>query len=265
MGVSDDNSAYRMVEGWKVVEGEKGVLKIVFDKPEDARYIKIKCLFDNRTDQLLPVDKATFRNLPRDLVRVNYLVNSRYESYTYDATGNRKSETITQRYPVSRQYGYYLNSSRLKSNGKYNFEYDNNGNLVKKSTINGDTIWSYQYDLLNRLVKVKKNDQEIASYVYDESGLRLKKQGTDTAIYYVFDTSGNVLYEQENREYQEYVYVLGKHFARVDGNLDNDIKKKFFYHTDHLGSTVAVTEAGKTVWANEYTPFGGGYIIIAKG
>ncbi|MCL6592311.1 MAG: M15 family metallopeptidase, partial [Firmicutes bacterium] len=54
------------------------------------------------------------------------------------------------------------------------------------------------------------------------------------------------------------VYVLGKHFARVDGNLDNlGETKKYFYHTDHLGSTVMVTdEAGEKVWDTEYTPFG---------
>lgn len=44
----------------------------------------------------------------------------------------------------------------------------------------------------------------------------------------------------------------------VDGNLDNPEQfKKYFYHTDHLGSTIAVTdEAGNKVWDGEYTPFG---------
>lgn len=68
------------------------------------------------------------------------------EQYTYDEIGNRKTETITQRYPVTRNYEYYPNSSRLKSNEKYNFEYDNNGNLIKKATINADTTWDYEYD-----------------------------------------------------------------------------------------------------------------------
>lgn len=112
---------------------------------------------------------------------------------------------------------------------------------------------------------MKKNGLDVASYIYDESGLRLKKQGKDKSVYYVFDTGGNVLYEQENRDYLEYVYVLGKHFARVDGNLDNSIRKKYFYHTDHLGSTVAVTdEAGQTVWTSEYTPFGGKHSTEGK-
>ncbi|NLW48759.1 MAG: peptidoglycan DD-metalloendopeptidase family protein [Firmicutes bacterium] len=52
---------------------------------------------------------------------------------------------------------------------------------------------------------------------------------------------------------------MGKHFVWIDKNLDNlNDRKKYFYHTDHLGSTVAVTdEEGQTVWASEYTPFGG--------
>lgn len=128
----------------------------------------------------------------------------------------------------------------MKSNEKYNFEYDNNGNLVKKTTVDGSVTWEYRYDLLSRLESVTKNGVQLASYIYDESGLRLKKQGKDKAVYYVFDTGGNVLYKQENKDYLEYVYVLGKHFARVDGNLDNGIEKKYFYHTDHLGSTVLV-------------------------
>ncbi|HPT87610.1 MAG TPA: RHS domain-containing protein [Bacillota bacterium] len=65
-------------------------------------------------------------------------------------------------------------------------------------------------------------------------------------------------WEEENRNYLEYIYVLGKHFARLDGNLDNlNDTTKYFYHTDHLGSTVADTDrAGDTVWDGEYTPFG---------
>jgi YD repeat-containing protein len=100
-------------------------------------------------------------------------------------------ETITQRSPVVRNYTYYSNSSRLKSNEKYTFEYDANGNLTKKETLIGEkVIWKYEYDLFNRLVKVKKNDSVVAEYMYDEAGLRIKKTSPDSAIYYVFDTGG---------------------------------------------------------------------------
>src|SRR5690606_25943229 len=82
--------------------------------------------------------------------------------------------------------------------------------------------------------------------------------------YYVFDQSGQVLYEEEDGEYLAYVYVLGKHFARVDGKVGSGEKQTYFYHTDHLGSTVLVTdEAGQAVWSTEYTPFGS--LTIAEG
>ncbi|NLW48269.1 MAG: IS3 family transposase [Firmicutes bacterium] len=110
----------------------------------------------------------------------------------------------------------------MKSNEKYNFEYDNKGNLVKKTATDGSVIWEYQYDLLNRLESVMKNGVQVASYIYDESGLRLKKTGTNATVYNVFDIGENVLYEQENRDYLEYVYVLGKH--SITGELEKAAK-----------------------------------------
>jgi RHS repeat-associated protein len=94
----------------------------------------------------------------------------------------------------------------------------------------------------------------------------MNKTGMSGTVDYVFDTEDNVIYEQENRNYLEYIYVLGKHFARVDGNLDNlSATKKYFFHTDHLGSTVAVTdEQGKEVWSSEYTPFGDKHSVTGE-
>ena len=56
------------------------------------------------------------------------------------------------------------------------------------------------------------------------------------------------------------IYIAGKHFARVDTNRVTDESKTYFYNTDHLGSTMLVTdEAGKISWTAEYTPFGSFY------
>jgi RHS repeat-associated protein len=255
--ISQNNLAYTKVDGWRYETRDKGGFAIILDTPVTARYVKLKSLYDDRDVEYNPVNKSTFANVPNDLITVYYLLGTRLEEYTYDKIGNRKTEMVMQRYPMSRTYEYYPNSSRLKSNGKYSFEYDPNGNLTKKTTTDGKLIWNYDYDLLNRLVSVKKNGEVVSSYVYDDSGLRIEKQGPSTMTYYTFDTGGNVLFEQEGNQCLSYIYVLGKHFARVDGNLDNSISKKYFYHTDNLGSTVAVTdEQGQTVWSGDYTPFG---------
>jgi RHS repeat-associated protein len=48
-----------------------------------------------------------------------------------------------------------------------------------------------------------------------------------------------------------YVYLNGKQIAKVEGS------KKYFYHTDHLGSTRAITdEQGKVTGRFEYQPYG---------
>jgi RHS repeat-associated protein len=255
---SQDNTNFTRIADWKMTVKENGGIEITLNTSVTARYFKVKSMHDGRNFEFEATNQAEFINAPQDLIHIYYLLPSHQEEFMYDAIGNRTKETITQRSPVVRDYTYYPNSSRLKSNEKYTFEYDANGNLTKKETLIGEkVIWKYEYDLFNRLMKVKKNDSVVAEYMYDESGLRIKKTSPDSAIYYVFDAGGNVLYEQGNKEYMEYVYVLGKHFARIDGNLDNGILKKYFYHTDHLGSTVLVTdEIGEQVWSAEYTPFG---------
>jgi RHS repeat-associated protein len=163
----------------------------------------------------------------------------------------------------------------LGSPSHYGYAYDANGNLTAKGTVfteaadgsllfdktNGE-YWEYQYDLLNRMVAVRKNGALVASYVYDEKGYRVKKDSSAQGVsYYVFGLDGQVLYEEQLKKgaYYEYVYVAGKHFARVEGKLDGDgsERKKLFYALDHLGSTTMITdEAGKVVWQDELTPFG---------
>ncbi|MEJ2664945.1 MAG: RHS domain-containing protein, partial [Spirochaetia bacterium] len=102
----------------------------------------------------------------------------------------------------------------------------------------------------------------IARYTYDEAGFRIKKDSTGKGVtWYVESAGGSVLYEEKgDGEYKEFVYAFGRHFAKVEGKLggDGSERKKYFYHTDHLGSTIAVTNAaGEVVWRNDYTPFGG--------
>ena len=263
---SPDNCNFNLITGWTLNKDDNGQIEIVFASPVSTRFIKIKSLFDNRDGDFNAVNQATFKNAAKDVIKVYYLIPNRQESYLYDAIGNRTSATIVAQNTVTNAYTYYDNSSRVKSNGKYNFEYDNNGNMTQKTAVDGSEVWIYGYDLLNRLVTVQKNGVNVASYLYDESGLRVEKTGTKGTVDYVYDTGGNVLYQQEGRNYTENVYVLGKHFARVDGNLDNPGQTtKYFLETDHLGSTVAVTDVnGSKVWDTEYTPFGDRAVITGS-
>jgi RHS repeat-associated protein len=202
------------------------------------------------------------------------------EDYSYDAAGNRfKLTVVTSVRSTESISEYYANSNYLKTDGKYAFTYDNAGNLVgkcNKYTIDGDNVtfnttaegveyWQYRYDLMNRLVAVKRNGPVIAEYAYDPNGLRVVKRANGETIHYVFEgteplfkkwiTSGKI---------RSYVYAAGKHLARVDGEIGNSEAPVYYYHNDHLGNVKAVTDIhGTMVWSADYTAFGNRFKINA--
>lgn len=257
---------------WVGSKDDKGRIIIKFTPLLTARELKIHCNYDDLGVLQLPVDRTEFYNAPEKLVTVYQKVIARTESYGYDAMGNRMVERLLLRKERTYNYQYYDNSNRLKTNGRYAYIYDENGNLIKKGNkydIAGDTVqfttsgegveyWEYEYDLLNQLELVKKNGQIVSSYIYDPSGFRVEKQGSRGKVHYVSLLNGEVGYKKEfsgGKEYS-YIYVGGQKLARVNGVIGGD-GKKFFYHNDHLGSALVVTdEYGKKVVERDFTPFG---------
>jgi hypothetical protein len=89
-------------------------------------------------------------------------------------------------------------------------------------------------------------------------GKSMRKNGSNGKVHYVPLLNEEVGYRKEfssNAEYS-FIYVGGQHFARVDGVIGVN-GKKYFYHNDHLGSALAVTdEHGNKVVERDFTPFG---------
>ena len=69
--------------------------------------------------------------------------------------------------------------------------------------------------------------------------------------------NGEVGYRKEfaaNKEYS-FIYVGIQHLARVNGVIGGS-GKKFFYHNDHLGSALAVTDGnGNKIVERDFTPY----------
>ena len=223
-----DNEQFIEVSDWEYIEKGDGEVLILLKEPIEARYIKVKTYLDERDEKLNPVNKAEFTNQVEDIIKVYYYVTERKELYQYDAVGNRLEENINDWRNLKQRYSYYHNSNRLQTNGRYAFRYDQNGNLIKKGssyTITGERVsidpdgeeyWEYQYDLLDRLIRVKKNGVTVAEYTYNATGLRVKKENSLEETYYLYNQSDQLIYEQENSQSVEYIYVAGKHLARVD-------------------------------------------------
>ena len=251
---------------WTGVKDGEGRIIIKFTPVLTTNRLKIHCNYDDLDYLQQVVDRSEFYNAPEKLVTVYQKIYTRTESYQYDAMGNRTMEKVLLRKEYGYTYSYYPNSNRLKSKMKddrsegYEYGYDENGNLTSKIVTKGDKTdtWEYSYDLLNQLEQVKKNGVVVSSYIYDPNGFRVQKVGSKGKIDYVPLLNGEVGYRKEFSTGKEYsfIYVGGQHLARVNDVIGGD-GKKFFYHNDHEGSALVVTdENGNKVVDRDFAPFG---------
>ncbi|WP_051036132.1 RHS repeat domain-containing protein [Stanieria cyanosphaera] len=150
------------------------------------------------------------------------------ESYTYDENGNRKG------------YGYVTGeNNQLLSDGKYNYEYDSEGNRTKRTSIATGEVTNYSWDYRNRLTGVVTKDSggnviKQADYTYDVFDRRIGKS---------VDSNGDGVAEKV----EKFVYD-GDHIALVFDGEGNQIER--FFHGTGVDSVIAQENAsGKVLWA----------------
>ncbi len=174
--------------------------------------------------------------------------DANYYIYDYDQAGNRIKKTINGNVT---NYTYSPNDFNLLTaiNGT-NISYDKWGNINQRE--NG---FEYIYNDSNQLIEVQKKGRTVGKYYYNSEGKRYKKVEDGLTTYYVY-SGENILYEEKSDGTKIcYIYLNGRQIAKVEEK--NGVQKKYFYHTDHLGSTRAVTdESGNVVGIVDYKPFG---------
>ena len=173
------------------------------------------------------------------------------EGYTYDAVHNRQS-SAHQPGPWSyngnhelTQWGEGANATRL--------EYDANGNLVRETR--GSTTRTFVYDLFDRLIEIRDNEQPIARYAWDPFARRVKKEliqgGTSTTTWTLsiqrgvlaeYDASGTL---QADWQWEpDAPWSTGPVAQRT---RNGETLRSHQIHTDHLWTPVALTDAQGTV------------------
>ncbi|MEA2037595.1 MAG: hypothetical protein U9O94_08855 [Nanoarchaeota archaeon] len=153
---------------------------------------------------------ASFDYDPLDrLIRV--LDNNYYNmdiEYTYDSVGNRltKRSTLPGGQVNEVSYNYPTTNNRLQSDDKYNYDYDANGNVIRKtSKYDSSNYTEYIYDEADRMIKTIMHDKEqingkypYIEYVYDYDNTRVKKKvygKVEKHTTYVYDAAGNLINE----------------------------------------------------------------------
>ena len=176
------------------------------------------------------------------------------ESYGYDGVGNRLTAAND---PV----WVYNGKNQLISHENTTYEYDLNGNRIKKTVTLPDTSTeetNYIYNSEERLVRVEDGSgSAIGEYFYDPFGLRLKKVAGGATTYFLYNGEGLAAeYNAAGALIAEYQYGPNKPWM-TDPLLQKRDGVYYYYQTDHLGTPQKLlAKNGNVVWQGEYSSFG---------
>jgi len=115
----------------------------------------------------------TYDTLNRLVEAVNPLPTNLLETYNYDPVGNRTD---------SNQNGLstFNASNELLDDADFTYQYDNNGNQIRKTNKTTSEFTSFEYTAENQLVRVVKNGTVI-NQKFDGLGRRVEKEVNDGA------------------------------------------------------------------------------------
>ena len=171
------------------------------------------------------------------------------QAVTCDPVGNRTTG------------GAVVNAgNQLTADATHSYQYDDNGNLTRKTLLATGNFTAYTYDAENRLTKVEDftagnpTASATSTYRYDGLGRRIEKVTPTGTRRYVYDGEDILLeYDGTNTLQARYTHGPGidEPIAITKGG------NTFFYHQDELGSVTELTDSvGAVAKAYAYDTYG---------
>ena len=171
------------------------------------------------------------------------------QAFAYDPVGNRTTG------------GSVVNAgNQLTADANHAYQYDDNGNLTRKTLLATGNYSQYTYDAENRLIKVEDfvagnpTPAFTSTYRYDGLGRRIEKVANGQTKRYIYD-SEDILLEYDGANVLQTRYTHGQ-------GIDEPIAvtkagSTFFYHQDGLGTVTDLTDsAGVTTKSYSYDAYG---------
>jgi RHS repeat-associated protein len=168
--------------------------------------------------------------------------------------GASPTEVVVQATDFAQPANTRTNTYRVTQpgSGAKTFEYDNNGNLRRAIDTSGST--TYDWDAENRLVRVRRNAQQVAAYTYDGDGRRRTSMNhTGSLTVHTWD-GPDVVQERTGTNKRRFIHGPGidQHLAMV-----TDLAAVTYYLADHLGSIVRETDSlGQPALTRAYDAWG---------
>jgi RHS repeat-associated protein len=171
------------------------------------------------------------------------------QAFAYDAVGNRTTG------------GSVVNAgNQLTADAQFTYQYDDNGNQTRKTSLATGNYTQYTYDAENRLTKVEDfaagnpTPAFTSTYRYDGLGRRIEKVANGQTKRYIYDGE-DILLEYDGSNVLQAWYTHGS-------GIDEPIavtkgSATFFYHADGLGTVTELTDsAGTMARAYAYDAYG---------
>lgn len=193
------------------------------------------------------------------------LVKSGVTEYGYDIAGNITSQSICIEKGSEIAYQYDPKNNQLLENNSHTFSYDKRGNLVKKTHKLTQATLYYHYNAKNQLTsltgqdfnsKTHKAEHQSLEFSYDPLGRRVTKKTPEATYEYLYN-GFNIIAITITQGGDSHVVKI-THDDEIDTPLSISSKNgTFYYHRDHQGSIIALTDSnGNTVENLVYDNYG---------
>jgi len=175
--------------------------------------------------------------------------------YSWDKAGNRQATSGAGSPDYREAAGYENGSNRL---ALLSVE---GGPLPADPLYTAGDTYAYAYGARQRLLTLKLNGSDIASYQYDHAGQRVSAtqlSGTPSTSHFVFAPDGRLLAEHDGATgtmLREYIWLDDMPLALVTGSVATPVYA--YVHTGQIGEPLMVTDASKAkVWDAAVDPWG---------
>ena len=191
---------------------------------------------------------------------LDYYENCKY-SYYYNEYGNEiksTKEDSNGNLLATWLYTYDDNQNLTEKsvdtgNGTYFVQlvqkYDDNGNLIEKREIytTSESVYTYRYDELNRLISTSLNGETIETYTYEPDGSYKLQKTNSSDEYSLYDASGKII-ERHLSSNVRWIYSYNENGILTECAVysGEDITRKTVYHLDENGNAVKIKQVSSS-------------------
>ena len=187
---------------------------------------------------------------------VTYETRTVDHGFTYDELGRLASSTISELPDVMTFDSDVTldDANRLADDGRFTFEYDDEGRLTSRVDPVSSVTELYEYHAENRLLRYAQVLDDggdpltllDAAYAYDPTGRRIYRNVNGVITRYSYDAAV-VLQDLDRRGVPIRAYTRAGRRARILSVTSRVAPREAYYHTDRLGSVIGLTGSDASV------------------